>query len=238
MSGDVTYQALKRLSWLPDRDESDNGSVIAGQEYDNVFINGGEINNVALTCDNFVFTDALGGVVLFRDDGTVGFFNGGDLSISPVGQALIAPTGDLLITSNGGNVSIVGGASGSISNFSGSFTSLTCLGNISYSTAASVSAAGTTQATATALTKDINFITTVAANSGVALPSGSAGMRIRIYNKGANTLKIYPFNGSGGTIDGGGANASVNLSVANQGADFVCSAANVWTSSLIGAASS
>lgn len=49
MSGDVTYQSLKRLTWLPERDASDNGNVIAGQEYDNVYFNGGAINNATLT---------------------------------------------------------------------------------------------------------------------------------------------------------------------------------------------
>lgn len=46
MSGDVTYQALKRLSWLPERESLDNGNVIAGQEYDNVYFNGGAANNL------------------------------------------------------------------------------------------------------------------------------------------------------------------------------------------------
>jgi len=49
MSGDVTYQALKRLTWLPEREAADNGNVIAGQEYDNVYIQGGEIDNVTMT---------------------------------------------------------------------------------------------------------------------------------------------------------------------------------------------
>ncbi len=52
MSGDTTYQALKRLSWLPEREASDNGSVIAGQDYDNVFIAGGTLDNVTITNSN------------------------------------------------------------------------------------------------------------------------------------------------------------------------------------------
>jgi hypothetical protein len=49
VSGDTTYQALKRLSWLPDRDSGDNGSVIAGQDYTDVEFIGGAISNVTLT---------------------------------------------------------------------------------------------------------------------------------------------------------------------------------------------
>jgi len=49
MSGDTTYQALKRLSYLPERSDDKNGSVIAGQEYDDVYFIGGNIANVVLT---------------------------------------------------------------------------------------------------------------------------------------------------------------------------------------------
>jgi hypothetical protein len=49
MSGDTTVQALKRLSWLPDRDTADNGTLIAGQEYYDVEFAGGTISNVILS---------------------------------------------------------------------------------------------------------------------------------------------------------------------------------------------
>lgn len=49
MSGDTTYQALKRLSYLLERDALDNGSVIAGQDYDNVYFIGGNGQNLILT---------------------------------------------------------------------------------------------------------------------------------------------------------------------------------------------
>lgn len=48
MSGDVTYQALKRLSWLPNRDQAHNGTVIAGQEYTAVYFLGGQINGTVI----------------------------------------------------------------------------------------------------------------------------------------------------------------------------------------------
>ena len=72
-----------------------------------------------------------------------------------------------------------------------------------------VSAAGTTQGTATALTVDYNVITTAAASSGVVLPTATAGRRIVIVNKGANTLSIYP--ATGGTIDALSANAAIQI---------------------------
>jgi len=48
MSGDVTYQALERLTHMPD-ETGNQGSVIAGQKYYDVEFTGGSISNVVLT---------------------------------------------------------------------------------------------------------------------------------------------------------------------------------------------
>jgi exosome complex RNA-binding protein Csl4 len=77
------------------------------------------------------------------------------------------------------------------------------------SISAAVSAAGTTQATATPLVSNINNVTTVAASSGVVLPTAIAGMRIVVRNTGANALSIYP--ATGGTINALAANAAYSL---------------------------
>ncbi len=59
--------------------------------------------------------------------------------------------------------------------------------------AATISAAGSTLGTATALTNMNNVVTTVAASSGVSLPVLLfAGLRITITNRGANSLNVYP----------------------------------------------
>ena len=76
---------------------------------------------------------------------------------------------------------------------------------------ATVSAAGTTQGTATALTSNINIVTTVASGTGVVLPVVPTGKYSVIRNNGANALLIYP--GSGASIDGGSTNAAVSLPV-------------------------
>lgn len=62
MSGDTTLQALKRQSWLPDRDANENGTVIAGQEYYDVEFVGGAISNVTLT------DVTINGVETFRNE--------------------------------------------------------------------------------------------------------------------------------------------------------------------------
>ena len=55
-----------------------------------------------------------------------------------------------------------------------------------------ISAAGTTQATATALTAGINVITTAAASSGVRLSNTEIGDEYEIFNLGANAVTVYP----------------------------------------------
>lgn len=50
MSGDVTYQALERLTAMPDRpQEYEGGTAIAGQKYWDVYFTGGSLSNVILT---------------------------------------------------------------------------------------------------------------------------------------------------------------------------------------------
>lgn len=76
--------------------------------------------------------------------------------------------------------------------------------------AVTVTAAGATQGTATALTNMYNNVTTVAASTGVSLPVPlQSGLICRVANKGANTLNVYP--ASGGTIDALGANNPFTL---------------------------
>jgi len=57
----------------------------------------------------------------------------------------------------------------------------------------SISAAGTTQATATLLINGICLLTTVAASSGVLLNANAGtGSSQVVYNGGANPVKVYP----------------------------------------------
>ncbi len=59
-----------------------------------------------------------------------------------------------------------------------------------------VSAAGTTQATATEITSSLSDVTTVGANSGVRLFNASHRDSMFVYNSGANALAVYPPVGS------------------------------------------
>jgi hypothetical protein len=55
-----------------------------------------------------------------------------------------------------------------------------------------ISANGTTQAQATAITKEMNIVSTVLTTQGVVLPTAIAGMVITITNTSANSLLVYP----------------------------------------------
>lgn len=86
--------------------------------------------------------------------------------------------------------------------------------------------AGGGQGSATALTKDVNRVTTVAAsNDSVKLPAAVAGRKVVVINDGASTMAIFP--ASGESIDALAANASVVLASAKN-STFVCAATGVW----------
>ena len=73
-----------------------------------------------------------------------------------------------------------------------------------------VSAAGTTQGTATAITADVVIVSTVASGAGVVVPLVGHGSML-VYNAGANPLKVYP--GSGAAINQLSANTAMNLPI-------------------------
>ena len=93
--------------------------------------------------------------------------------------------------------------------------------------ASTVSAAGSNQGTATALTNEINTLTTVTAGQGVVLPTAVAGLTIIVINKGANTVNIYPATGA--AIDSLGANAAITL-VSSGWIQFNAVSATQWYS--------
>lgn len=117
-----------------------------------------------------------------------------------------------------------------------SFGNITATGFIAESVTNAITASTTqTQVGGTALTTQINRITTCA-NSGdaVTLAALTAGQSQTIYNDGANPAKVFP--ASGMAIDGGSANAAVTLTNAKR-AIFTCVAANVIISAQLGVVS-
>lgn len=83
-----------------------------------------------------------------------------------------------------------------------------------HSTTAGITASTTQSQGQQVLTTDINEISTVAnANDVVTMPTAVAGMIIRIFNNGANTLQIFP---SSGDDLGAGVNTSVTLTAGSN----------------------
>lgn len=108
-------------------------------------------------------------------------------------------------------------------------------GNVYRSVSATVSAAGTDQATATALTADINVVSTVGSGTGVLLPTPTAaGMKITVFSDGANDLAVYPH--TDGTIDGAAANTAATLTSTKR-ADFIAVSSTAWKSAQLGVVS-
>jgi len=91
-----------------------------------------------------------------------------------------------------------------------------------------ITAAGTSQATATQLVANINNVTTVAAGTGVNLPASAPGQDITIMNNGANPLLVYPLQGATDTINGVAATTGIAIHPGTT-ATFNSSAAGAWT---------
>lgn len=100
-----------------------------------------------------------------------------------------------------------------------------------------ITAAGTTQATATQLNAGIALVEvdTAAASTGVALPACVAGTVVQVYNNGLQTLTIYPqiannpLTGAQDTINNG-ATLSGGLATHTQ-ISFACAKNGVWGAS-------
>lgn len=77
-----------------------------------------------------------------------------------------------------------------------------------------VTAAGTTQATATALDSEWNVVTSTPSGSGVVLDGFNIGVSTTVFNEGGATLNVYP--PSGMKIDALATNAAYSLANGKQ----------------------
>lgn len=91
-------------------------------------------------------------------------------------------------------------------------TSGTAAAALAGTVANTLTATGTTQATALALPADVNRFTTVGANSGTILPAMNPGDQVEIFNGGANALSVYP--PVGGAINAVAANSAYSVATA------------------------
>jgi cytoskeletal protein CcmA (bactofilin family) len=123
--------------------------------------------------------------------------------VSKVPTAGTADTAGTVSASAQPSITSVGVLTGlSISGSISSVTNITASGFVMHSAGVGITATGTTQGTATPLTKQINVITTsvVSTNDGVTLPAAAAGMTCIVINTAVANVKVYP--ASGGYVDG------------------------------------
>lgn len=100
------------------------------------------------------------------------------------------------------------------------------------SVANTLTAVGTTQADALALTKDYNNVTVGATTTGVKLPVAQTGMDITVRNSVANTIHIYA--AASETLNGTAGATGLNLD-ASTGTRCVAMSTSVWLCNTIGA---
>ena len=158
-----------------------------------------------------------------------GLLQNGNSNITITSNANIALTSKsnttMIISDTGANVTGTANVSGNanVGNL-GTSGLIVAAGNISganvvatsyhiRSITTGITAAGSAQGTATALTKEINVVGTVSSGAnGVVLPTAVAGIVLIINNTSANTLNVYP--ASGAAINSGSANAAYSHSSA------------------------
>jgi hypothetical protein len=102
---------------------------------------------------------------------------------------------------------------------------LTTSGDITAATASSITAAGTIQGDATALTKTYNVVATATADQGVKLPTAASGLVYNVINATSVSIKLYP--NTSGTINSGTANAAINIP-AGTSAQLVGTSSSNW----------
>ena len=101
----------------------------------------------------------------------------------------------------------------------------TASGYILRSVGTAITAAGTTQGTGTALTKQMNIVSTVASGAnGVILPTAVSGMVITVTNTTANSLIVYP--ATNGQINTLGAN--VGFTMGTTTIQFIAPSTTQW----------
>lgn len=223
----TTYLGIHKVSSTAEADslvKTDSGKNLgtAGNRFNTIY---GAVTDLAGgTIGDLPYQNAAGDTV-FLSPGTSGYYlQSNGTGAAPTWEALAIPTGaagDLTGTTLASNV-----INSSLQTL-GTLSALTVGGlskfGVEYGITASgdfVAAPGTAQAAAYALSKSINVVTTVPADSGVRLPdSVPAGYRIIIRNNTATPLNVWPPVGY--DINGLGENVPYPLGQ-ESALEFIC----------------
>ncbi len=190
--------------------------AIAGGSSSNIAINTNKFTVAASTGNTLVAgTLAVTGVTTLTDDLIGGAST--DIAINTNKFTVAAATGNTLVA---GTLAVSGNAT--LTTYL-----LESVGN-------GLTAAGTTRTDALQLAKQINNVTTAGSGTGVILPVGAIGMRITVFNAGANAIQVYA--SASETIDTVAGATGVPLTNTKR-ADFFFTAANTWISAQLGVVS-
>ena len=159
--------------------------------------------------------------------GSAGVFSTITGNLTTPAQSNITAVGTLVSLSVSGNANVgnlgTGGLVTAIGNVTGANIIATTYNLTGVNTG--ISAAGSSQGDATALTKAFNVVSTVSAGQGVVLPTAIAGMRITVINTSGATLLVYP--ASGGAINALATNAGYSLPTLGR-LDYIATSTTQW----------
>jgi hypothetical protein len=197
---------------------SGNANIAGNINFTGAKANLGSNANLTLsggTSGQLLATDGSGNLSWVSQGSIIGGAAGSNTQVQYNALGLLAASGNftfnyvtnaLTVTGNvtGANL-VTGGVVAATGNVTGANLVATSYHIRSITTG--ITAAGSAQGTATALTKEINVVSTVSSGAnGVVLPTAVAGMVLIINNTSANTLNVYP--ASGGAVNSGSTNAA------------------------------
>ena len=210
---------------------SAGSTIVNGTSNVSIPSSGGNVNAVVAGNTTLVVTGTganISGTVSVSGNANVGNLGTGGL-ITATGNVTggnLVTTGLVTSTGNvtGGNINTGGLVSATGNVTANNVVTTKYLIN---SIQTSISAAGSTQGTGTALASTINIVSTVASGAGVVLPTAVAGMTVYITNTSANSLLVYP--ASGATINELSTNAALTQ-VTKATLHYVAASSTQWYS--------
>ena len=159
--------------------------------------------------------------------GSAGVFSTITGNLTTPAQSNITAVGTLVSLSVSGNANVGNLGTGGLVTATGNVTGANIIATTYNLTGVNtgISAAGSSQGDATALTKAFNVVSTVSAGQGVVLPTAVAGMRITVINTSGATLLVYP--ASGGAINALATNAGYSLPTLGR-LDYIATSTTQW----------
>ena len=189
----------------------------------NALNTGNSYQVVGLTATGLITSTATEAVRIDANGGYISGYNAG--ASTRTGYLQFNSGSNVQLSAEQSNSLLLNTAGGSIT--VGSNGNATFTNNIVSSVATGISAAGSSQGTATGITKDINVVSTVAAGAGVIFSTIVVGCQMVVINAGANPLLVYP--PSGVAIDSLGANIGFTLPVGGKIMFMATSASQIYT---------